>query len=107
MSDLLFMMLESYLADEWSLERFEREFYNASYKIESRYSGSVVCLAHNIEGILAESSSGHWSVSTLRRSLEDLLLQYRPLQGLIHFGEELDSSSNLGSVPFLFREQAV
>jgi hypothetical protein len=107
MSEKFLRMLESYLADEWSLEQFEREFYNASYSIESRYSGSVVSLAHNIEGILAESSSGHWSIAALRRSLEDVLLQYRPVQDLIHFGEGSDSSSNLGSMQFLFHEEAV
>jgi hypothetical protein len=107
MSEMFLRMLEAYSADEWSLERFEREFYNASYSIESRYSGSVVSLAHNIEGILAESSSGHWSSAALRRSLEDVLLRYRPLQDLVRFGDAPDSSSNSGLMQFLFHEEAV
>jgi len=64
-------------------DQFETWFYALSYSIESRETGRVVELVHEVEGILAESSSGGWSPADLRRELESARSKYeKPLQEL-------------------------
>jgi hypothetical protein len=48
-----------------------------SRKAESNYSGVLLDLIHEVEGIFAEASSGNWSHEGLVEELESIVSRYR------------------------------
>src|ERR1035441_7713174 len=85
MLEELVQMLDSYLDGASSLDDFECAFYSSAYNIENRNVGSAMAFAHLVEGILAESSSGHWPEDALRRKLESIIDEHRPNQSVWSF----------------------
>jgi hypothetical protein len=76
--DELVRKLESYLDDSISLENFECWFYDLAYDVEKRWTGLGVDMVHEIEGTLAEASSGNWPNYVLRNELESIVGRYCP-----------------------------
>lgn len=85
MLEELVQMLESYVDGALSLDDFECALYSSAYNIENRNVGPAMAFAHLVEGILAESSSGHWPEDALRRKLDSVLDGYRPNQSVWSF----------------------
>jgi hypothetical protein len=63
------MFLDGYL----TLEEFELWFFDLAFDVENTMEPPVVRIVHNIEGVLSESSSGHWSRATLISELEKVI----------------------------------
>lgn len=77
MIDELVSRVDRYLDEESSLEDLERWFYDQAFDLERRYSGPIVDLFHEIEGILAEASSAGWGQPDVRSELEIALQEHR------------------------------
>jgi hypothetical protein len=77
MVDELVNRVDQYLGNDSSLGEFEAWFYDLAFDIERRWSGRVVDIAHQIEGILAEASSAGWSEAEIRSELDFAVQNYR------------------------------
>lgn len=69
--------IDDYLDGNASLQQFKEWFFHFSFDLDRKFSGSVVDLVHEIEGILAEASSGHWSTAALDHALDSVVSPYR------------------------------
>lgn len=69
--------LDQYLGGYISLEDFELWFYDLAFDVEKRYAGTIVEVVHDIEGTLAEASSGQWSRIALNNELESIAAKHR------------------------------
>lgn len=87
MMDELVSRLDQYLDGATSLEEFEVWFYDLAFDVEEGHSGALVDVVHHIEGILAESSSGHWRTFVLKRELDAAIREYRHHPRILHMEE--------------------
>jgi hypothetical protein len=85
MMDELIGRVEAYLDGASSLDDFEIWFYDLAFDVEARFNTRVVDLVHQIEGVLAESSSAHWPNPVLRKELEESISTYRLHPRVIRF----------------------
>ncbi len=60
-----------------SREQFDLWFYDLSFDVEKTQPKDIVTLVHEVEGLLAEASSGGWSEDSLRAELRALTLPQR------------------------------
>ncbi len=90
--DELIGRVEAYLDGASSLDDFEVWFYDLAFDVEARFSTSVVDLVHQIEGVLAESSSAHWPNLVLRKELENSVSSYRVHPRVIRFNNDRRSN---------------
>ena len=65
------------IADRISSEDFERWFYDFAYDVEEKSPAEMVELTHEIEGILAEASSGEWPRPALESAIANAAAQAR------------------------------
>jgi hypothetical protein len=77
MMDELISKLEAYISGAIGRDEFSVWFYGVSRKAEVNYSGAPLDLIHEVEGILAEASSGGWSHEGLVEELESAVSRYR------------------------------
>lgn len=102
MMNELLSRLSQYLDGGSDLEAFEIWFYDLAFDIERQYTGDVVDLVHEIEGILAEASSGYWSEAVLRNELESSTIPYRNPRAIqfqwIETGKKEVRSSSLSPI---------
>lgn len=102
--DELISRVDQYLDRDSSLEDFECWFYDLAFDVERSYTGEYVDLIHRIEGILAESTAGHWRTVTLDNELERVVSPYRKNPRVIVFrelriGTRINSLKNLVIIP--------
>ena len=108
MIDDLINRLDRYLDRNSSLEEFETWLYGLAFDIEKRYSGRIVEVVHEIEGILAEASSGNWSVTSLDRQLNLSVAPYREHSRVVLFRDRHRGKIvRISSTPILLRKQLV
>jgi hypothetical protein len=79
MMDELIAKVDAFVEDRLTREDFELWFYDLSYDIEARHAGNTVELTHEIEAILAESSTANWTVSSLKNELDAATSKYKSL----------------------------
>jgi hypothetical protein len=108
MIDELINRLDQYLDRNASLEEFEDWFYNLAFDIEKRYTGRTAELVHEIEGILAEASSGHWSIAALDKYLDQAASPYREHSRVVLFRDASRRKKlRITSSPILIRKRLV
>jgi hypothetical protein len=61
--------INSYLKGQSSKEQFEAWLYDVAFDVEENHTQRVIELVHELEGTLAEASSGHWPEYALRDEL--------------------------------------
>jgi len=66
--------VHEYLNGHLSFHEFQQWFVPASWNIERSGNRSAIALAHNVDGILAESSSANWDEMVLQRELANAIL---------------------------------
>jgi len=72
----LLSKLGAYIDGSMSREEFSVWFYDFSRMAEKRFSGAVLEFVYEVERILAEASSGHWSERDLVNELKALVLEH-------------------------------
>jgi hypothetical protein len=108
MIDELINRLDQYLDRNASLEEFEDWFHNLAFDIEKRYTGRTAELVHEIEGILAEASSGHWSIAALDKYLDKAASPYREHSRVVLFRDPSRRKKlRITSAPILIRKRLV
>jgi hypothetical protein len=78
--DELISKLEAYISGAIGRDEFSVWFYGVSRKAESNYSGVLLDLVREVEGVLAEASSGNWSHDGLVEELDSVVALYRPVR---------------------------
>ena len=73
----LIQKVDAYLHNTITREAFEIWFYDLSFDIEARHTGDIVDLTHEIEALLAESSTANWPIPSLRAELESAIAKYK------------------------------
>lgn len=79
----LFSKLEAYINGSLSRADFSVWFYGYSRVAEKRFHGEALEFIRDVEGIIAESSSGGWSEFDLKDELEDAIERWR--SNVVHF----------------------
>ena len=61
--------IEAYADGKISRQAFELWFFQLSFDVEKAASEPIIALIHQVEGLLAESSSAEWCEEELRKEL--------------------------------------
>ena len=77
--------LNDYLDGSSSKHQFEEWLYDLAFDVEETQSERVIALVHELEGILAEASSGNWAESVLQIELRAALQQDPATQTVFSF----------------------
>jgi hypothetical protein len=83
MKNELISKLEAYINGAIGREEFSSWFYAFSRRAEKRFTGSLLEFVYEVEGVLAEASSGSWSEEGLIEELEMLLDKYKPVNEVL------------------------
>lgn len=105
--DEVVSQVDQYLSGYTSLEQFETWLYDLAFDIERRYSGEVVDLVHQLEGTLAESSSGHWTCALLENELDAAISPHRRYPLVIQYSEEHGEKKKVSSAPVVLLPRAI
>jgi hypothetical protein len=99
MADLYERLLESLrtVVNEVSLEEFRDWFAPISVDVEQTDDHDVIQLVYQIDGVLSESSSGHWPLDVLLQELSNLVHIWTRTSGRNQYGEP--SKDGEGSYP--------